>query len=171
MLELPNRKAMRYKGYNYSTAGGYFVTICTLDDKCIFGHIAKDEMKLNNKGRLVKQEIENIPSHYKNVEIPIFVVMPNHVHMIVMLTEDVDLQSGTSEERRPILGEIVGAFKAGVTRILGEPEWQGRYYDEIIRRQSMYNNIYAYIDNNPRDWYKDPHKPRKPKYQPRIILP
>ncbi len=74
------RRSIRLKGYDYSQAGAYFVTICTKDRECIFGKIVDEEMRLTQGGRIADECWRNIPTHYPHVVLNKFVIMPNHVH-------------------------------------------------------------------------------------------
>jgi REP element-mobilizing transposase RayT len=81
------RRSIRLQGYDYSQAGAYFVTICTHNRQCLFGGIADRKMRLNDAGRVVQQCWDRIPTHFPHVELDGFVVMPNHVHGIVVITD------------------------------------------------------------------------------------
>jgi len=80
-----NRKSIRLKEYNYSEPGDYFITICTQNREDMFGEIIDGKMKLNEVGEMVKQKIIEIPTFYPNIEIDIFVIMPNHIHMVICI--------------------------------------------------------------------------------------
>ncbi len=82
---LHHRRSLRLKGYDYSQAGAYFVTICVQDHQCLFGTVEDGEMRLNRYGEAVTKAWEDLPAHYTAVELDAFVVMPNHVHAIVVL--------------------------------------------------------------------------------------
>ncbi len=80
-----HRHSIRLKDYDYAQPGGYFVTIVTQSRKCLFGEIVEAEMRLNDAGRIIQTTWDDLPNHYANVEIDTFVVMPNHIHGIVVL--------------------------------------------------------------------------------------
>jgi len=104
----PKRKSIRLRGFDYSEPREYFVTICSRNRKCIFGEIINQEMALNELGKIVEEEILNIPNRFKNVEIKIYTVMPNHIHLIVSILERED----------PIVGATLAVArknKAGAT--------------------------------------------------------
>lgn len=82
----PSRKIIRLQEYDYSQPGLYFVTICTRDKVCVFGNIVDDEMVLNRFGKIVERTWQEIPQHFRGVELDGFVVMPNHVHGIIAIT-------------------------------------------------------------------------------------
>jgi len=86
--QLPNRKTIRLKHYDYALAGAYFVTICAADKRCIFGKIVGEAMELNNLGRIVENCWQQIPKHSENAELDEFVIMPNHLHGIIILHEN-----------------------------------------------------------------------------------
>lgn len=133
-----HRRSLRLKGYDYSLAGAYFVTICTKDRACVFGEVVEGEMRLNEAGRMVEQCWQSIPEHFALVELDAFVVMPNHIHGIVVLVgaglvpaRDVPDRDRTPKTGAPTmeaptmraptrgapttLGAVVGAFKSRVT--------------------------------------------------------
>ena len=141
----PKRKSPRLQGYDYSENGYYFVTICTHEKKCIFGK----PNDLNELGIIVLQGILKIPEHYPQVAIDKFVVMPNHVHLLIYL------ESGNAD-----LKTVIGSWKAHITREIRkiEPDmivWQKSFHDHIIRNEKSYQNIWLYIENNPINWEKD----------------
>lgn len=141
----PKRKNPRLQGYDYSAQNYYFVTICTHEKKCIFG----EAEKLNDLGEVVRQGIRNMPEHFPNVVVDQYVVMPNHVHILICL------------ERENIeLGTIIGTWKAYVTREAHKvrPDlkiWQRNFHDHIIRNERSYQEIWQYIESNPQNWEKD----------------
>ncbi len=101
-------KTLRLKDYDYSQPGAYFVTMCVKDRKCLFGEISGDEMILNEAGIIAQNEIVNIPGHYENVELGEYVVMPNHVHLVVYIYD----LSGVRQAVTPTV------FKAGVRQVV-----------------------------------------------------
>ena len=140
-----SRKSARIPNYDYSTCNYYFITICTHNRKCIFGSAEK----LNQAGEIAKEEILSLPKHYSGVLVDHFVVMPNHIHMIIVL-----------EEKAPNLNQIIAQYKSGVSRRVHKivPDifvWQRSYHDHIIRNQSSYEKIWNYITENPLKWMED----------------
>ena len=141
-----NRKSPRIPNYDYSTQNYYFITICTHNRRCIFG----DPYDLNRFGRIAQEHIHRISSHYENVSVEKYVVMPNHIHMILALNCNgkYDIQ------------QIIGQYKSGVSRDVGkiDPDtevWQRSFHDHVIRRQSTFERIWLYIEGNPRLWKDD----------------
>jgi len=172
-MNLLQRKKPRLKEYDYAQEGAYFITICTKNREFSFGGIVAGEMQLNKAGDIVREEIGDLSARYDVVEIDEFVVMPNHVHMIVKI---VSLEKET-ERINPFptidIPNIVGKFKAGVTRKCREriyafrkqAIWQKSYHDHIIRNQKIYCLVTEYIKNNPRQWELDCHNPQNSKYK------
>ncbi len=154
MMILPKRKTPRLKEYDYSTPGAYFVTICTHNKKCLFGEIANGQMHLNNLGTIANREILNIEMHYQNIRMDKYVIMPNHIHFLIAITEPERINPFPTIKAD--IPNIAGKFKAGVTRIVGnafmhsakKPIWQRSYHDHIIRDEKDYRKIWEYIDTN-----------------------
>ena len=142
-----SRKSARISNYDYSVCNSYFVTICTHNRRCLFG----EPDSLNHLGDIAFRDILQIPLHFPSVHIDHFVVMPNHIHLIVTIG---------SGSRNPDLNQIIGQYKSGVTRKIRElnPDmdiWQRSFHDHVIRSQKEYEKIWAYIDGNPMNWDKD----------------
>jgi putative transposase len=174
-----HRRSIRLQGYDYSQSGTYFVTICAKDRACLFGDIADGVMRLNDAGQIVQTTWDELPSHYPGVETDEFVVMPNHVHGIIVLTDrDVGAQfiaplsnnQGAMNQgamnRAPTLGAVVRGLKARVTaavnglrRTPGAPVWQRNYYEHIIRNDESLDQIRRYITDNPMQWALDRENP------------
>ncbi len=158
-----NRRPIRLQGYDYSRAGAYFVTVCTHDRLCLFGEIADRRMALNDAGRMVQQVWDDLPNHYSHVELDECVVMPNHVHGIVVI---VGAGFKPAPTKRHGLPEIVRALKAFSARRINEIRntpgvklWQRGYYEHIIRNDDELNRIREYIANNPMKWEMDRENP------------
>lgn len=139
------RKSPRIPQYDYSSNNYYFITLCTHGKKCIFW----ERQEMNQLGVIVKQHIDNIGLHHNGVIVDKYVVMPNHIHMIVAL-----------QESNISVNYLVALFKTGVTKQIREqyPEmqiWQRSFHDHIIRNQADYERIWFYIDTNPQRWDKD----------------
>ena len=147
-LEFPKRKSPRIPGYNYAVPNYYFITICTHDKKCIFGR--PDD--LNVYGKIAEEKLKKIPELYPAVRLDKYVVMPNHVHGIFAVENELD---GVRD-----LSVIIGQYKMAVTKEIRiyEPNknvWQRSYHDHVIRNQAGYEKIWMYIENNPLKWEED----------------
>ncbi len=150
------RKATRIPNYDYSRNNYYFITICTHNKECLFG----TTQLLNAFGRIAAQDFLNLPSHYEGVYVDQFVIMPNHVHAIIILDHD--------SENRLTVDQIVGSYKAGVSRKVRELEkdkkvWQRSFHDHIIRNRTSYEKIYQYVKYNPLKWEDDCFYPKEKK--------
>ena len=175
------RRSIRLQGYDYTRQGAYFVTICTRNRACLLGDIVEGKMHLSEAGRLAQVAWEGLPHHYPHVQIDVWVIMPNHMHGIVILTEaqatDDDMRVGADPKTdvgagfkpaptRHGLSEIVRAFKTFSARrinalhnTVGTPFWQRNYYEHIIRNQSALDRIRQYIADNPARWSEDLENP------------
>lgn len=146
--------------WNYGWNGAYFVTICTKNKVHYFGHIQNGLMCLNEMGQIAHQCWLDIPAHFPFVQLGAFVIMPNHVHGIIVIDKTDDDHDTQPKNRfgpqSKNLGSIIRGFKIGVTKNarLIQPEftWQPRYHDHIIRNQPSYDRIANYINNNPTNW-------------------
>ena len=160
-MNLPKRKPTRLKGYDYSQNGAYFITICTSQKAHLFGEITNSKMHLNDLGEIVNREIKKIEKHYHNICIDKYVIMPNHIHMIIEIIETEGINPFPTVNYD--IPNVIGKFKAGVTRIVGnafmhsvkKPIWQSSYHDHIIRGEKDYQKIWEYIDTNVIRWEKD----------------
>ena len=150
-----DRPPLRLRGYDYAAAGYYFVTVCTKGKRMLFasvgaGHLAGPTVTLTEYGRIVDEQIRAIPGAYPGVTVDKYVVMPNHVHLLIGI--------GTGPAGCPAptnLPKIIGALKSLTCRKAGAALWQRSYYDHIIRDETDYLRIWAYIDANPARWAED----------------
>lgn len=156
--KLPNRKRTRLKEYDYSKPAYYYVTICTQDKKKMFGDIINASMKMNYLGRIVASCWSDLPNHYKNCELDFFVIMPNHVHGIIIINGENKSKIKYSVKNHG-LSEIVRGFKSFSARKINEVlinhdqfHWQKSFYDRIIRNEKELFQIRRYIEQNPLKW-------------------
>jgi putative transposase len=167
------RRPVRLNGYDYSQAGAYFVTVCVNGSACLLGEVEDGRMCLNGHGRTVYGCWEDLPHHYAHVRTDAFVVMPNHVHGIVMLDVPEDAGSvglasigADVKPKRHGLPEIVRAFKSFSARRINESRktpggriWQRGYYERVVRNDEELNRIREYIVDNPAKWSEDVYHP------------
>lgn len=175
--EKHHRRSIRLRHYDYRTPGRYFVTICTYQRLSLFGDVVDGEMQINAFGKAVNDCWQAIPQHFSYVSCDAFVVMPNHVHGIVVIDGDmvgegiagegmaVPCPNKARKFGKPIAGSlptIVGSFKSAATKRInqirdakGSPVWQRNYYERIIRDEAALTNIRRYIRNNPAMWHED----------------
>ena len=142
-----SRKSTRIPNFDYAQNHYYFITICTHEKQCMFG----SPNDLSQLGQIAERHIQNIPNFYQNIIVDKYVVMPNHIHMILILNNG---------EKNPAVPLIIGQFKRGVTKEIRSffPDrivWQRSFHDHIIRNQAGYEKIWTYIDNNPLKWEED----------------
>jgi putative transposase len=150
----PRRRSLRLPGYDYSQAGAYFITACTHNRVMLFGEVIECDVRLNEKGAIVQQTWDALPTHYHGIDLDAFIVMPNHMHGIIVLAD--------RSEGRHAIPEIVRGFKTFSARRVNERAgksgvlWQRGYYEHVIRNEKALDRIRAYIANNPARWADDP---------------
>ncbi|WP_130870328.1 transposase [Intestinimonas massiliensis (ex Afouda et al. 2020)] len=149
-----DRRPLRLKGYDYAAAGYYFVTVCTKNRALYLrrgAHCAPEPLPpLTAAGIAAERALLAIPAHYPGVAVDKYVVMPNHVHMILTLPA----HNGRAL-RAPTVSRIVRGWKEAVTKALGTPVWQKSFYDHIIRDENDYLRIWTYLETNPAKWAED----------------
>jgi REP element-mobilizing transposase RayT len=158
------------KGYDYSRAGAYFVTICAHKRACLFGEIVDGEMVLNDAGSVAAKCWHTIPDHFPHVILDTFVVMPNHVHGILFIVNaSVGAKNFSPLPSKPrgtskTIGSVIRGFKIGVTKWMRQNTefhniWQRNYYEHIVRNENELNRIREYITDNPMKWEFDQENP------------
>ncbi len=164
MEKLPKRKHPRLKEYEYAD-GWYFVTLCTDKKRKILGDVETCEtdvgrgaltppqVRLSDIGKVVEKHLINTGTAYPDVKIDDYVIMPNHIHLIVAIGAAAD--GGVRAPRPTTLTEIVRSFKSLSTREVGYSIWQTSFYDHVIRNEADYLRIRQYMDNNPARWAED----------------
>ena len=166
------RKTIRLRDYDYSKAGGYFITICTHNREHLFGAISNQEIMLSDEGRIVGQWWLELEGKFTNVRLDYYVIMPNHMHGIIIIPEGVEaihelpLQRNKIGRRRMMVPRIIGYFKMNSAKHInrlrdtaGTPLWQHNYYEHIIRNENELYRIREYIQNNPSKWDLDRENP------------
>ncbi|MBE6756822.1 MAG: hypothetical protein E7555_10250 [Ruminococcaceae bacterium] len=153
-MNLPKRKPTRLKRYDYSAPGAYFITICTQNRKQILSKIsivgeglrALPKNELTKTGNVVKNAVDFINKVYQNISVDKYVIMPNHVHLLISIT------GGHGD---PPLPQIIGQFKSFTQKSYTEKLWQRSFHDHIIRGDKDYEKIWEYIDTNVLRWKDD----------------
>lgn len=173
-----HRRSIRLPGYDYASTGAYFVTMVTQGREMLFGNVVNGEMVLNDFGNIVAETWGWLETQYPYVELGAWVVMPNHFHGIISITDDVNDDDGRGGSRtaptnpdmakRKPLGRLIGAFKTVSTKHInlarhteGATIWQRNYYERIIRNEREMDAIWRYIESNPVHWAKDEENLRK----------
>ena len=172
------------KGYDYTSAGAYFVTICTQERACLFGDVADGQVRLNDAGKMVERVWSELTGHYPGVELDEFIVMPNHMHGIIVLVgagpracpDQMGLHTPTGQPRGVAptmsLPDVVHRFKTLTTKLYADGVhqshwppfagrlWQRNYHEHIIRDEADLARIRRYITDNPARWTEDPDNPQ-----------
>lgn len=170
-----HRRSIRLKGYDYSNAGVYFVTICIQNRECLLGEITNGEMKLNEYGKIVEYTWNDLINHNQHIQLDNYIVMPNHVHGIIIIYQDGANMVGAGSEPAPTktktkhhgLTEIIRQFKTfsalrinKIRQSSGVRVWQRNYYEHIVRDENALNRIRQYIIENPLKWDSDKDNPK-----------
>ena len=149
IMELPKRKSPRIKEFDYSSSRYYFITVCTHHHQNYFGSVKQNRdngiMVLNHYGEIAKRHIEETPAHHNGVFLIQYVIMPNHIHLVIELDNHITLPITT----------VIGLLKSGISREIGFSVWQRSFHDHIIRNEIDYKRIWQYIENNPAKWAMD----------------
>lgn len=184
-----NRRSIRLKGYDYSKSGSYFITICAHDRQCLFGDVVGAgsepapignkkifsefaKVQLNEFGEIILDTWFNLTNHNDNIKLDEFIIMPNHVHGIIMIMDNskgicfnrAGLEPAPTKQNG--LSEIIRQFKTFSAKRInklkgaqGKPVWQRNYYERIIRNEKELNIKRKYIINNPINWAGDDNNP------------
>lgn len=152
---LKTRKTIRLKNYNYAKKGMYFITICVKNREQLLGEICRGDnlspetkndcikIELSKEGIIVKEYLKLIVEKYENVNIDEYIIMPNHIHLILKIED---------EGNQKTISQIVGQYKRNVTIQLKYSIWQKSFYEHIIRNENEYYKIKKYIKENPLRW-------------------
>jgi putative transposase len=170
--KIHHRRSIRLPGYDYSRAGGYYVTIVAWQRECLFGEVVDGEMVLNDFGQIAAKTWQWLQTQYPYVELGTSIVMPNHFHGIIILHDDDRRDDSrivpTDGPKRKPLGRLIGAFKTVSTKNInllrhteGQVVWQRNYYEHIIRSEKEMKTIWDYIEGNPARWEKDNENPSR----------
>ncbi len=153
MTDLPQRKPNRLPSFDYSLPYLYFITICTAEKRHMLGRVVETSaarpayVELSSFGKTVEAAILDIPKHYTAAEVVKYVVMPNHLHLLLWIRE--------TGEQAPNVSRIIQQMKGKVTKELGASIWQKGFHDHVIRGRADYQEIWTYIENNPLKWTLD----------------
>ena len=167
-------ESTRLKYWDYSSDGAYFVTICTKNRIERFGEIRNGIIGLNEEGCIAVKFWQEIPNHFTNVILGEWVIMPNHVHGIIVIHNHSTVETihelslrDYKQRRKMLIPKIIGWFKMQSSKYInilnhlpGRSFWQLNYYDRIIRNDEEFNNICEYIQYNPLKWEWDRNNPK-----------
>jgi putative transposase len=160
---MPARKHIRLRDFDYSSANGYFITVCVKNFNCHFGEVKNGIMRLSDIGNIAAYYLQSIPQIRKDTVLDEFIVMPNHLHCIIELRHRSFLSENVNQFARPVAGSvsmIINQYKGAVKKWcnengFGDFNWQGKFYDHVIRDNKEYWAIKNYIINNPANWRRD----------------
>ena len=165
-MDHPRRKPLRLPDFDYASPGAYFVTICTRDRRCILSDIsvessvgaaisrppnASPSLRLTSCGEIVEHAICNIPVVYPGLSIDRYVIMPNHIHLLMQIHSDDDGRILSA----PTVGMVIGQMKRWASKKAGQALWQKGYYEHVIRNETDYRQVWEYIENNAAKWAED----------------
>ena len=152
-MELPKRQKIRLENYDYAQNGAYFITICTHNRKKILSNISVGAtngrppiLHLTKYGKIVEDGIKNITNKYPSITVDKYIIMPDHIHLILMIQNDKNGRPMVA----PTIGRVINQTKGHISKQIGFSIWQKSYYDHVIRNQEDYNEIFEYIENNPK---------------------
>ena len=171
--DLHHRRSTRLQQYDYRWVGAYHITICTFQRLCTFGDVLDGRMVLNEVGRTVEEEWTKTPSLRSEVTIDAFVVMPNHLHGVLVFDDSNPdaakgdtIQSTRFVRHKRSIGSVIAGFKSATTKRINiarnsprQPVWQRNYHDQVIRGEPHLDHVRQYIAANPANWTKDEHNP------------
>ena len=177
--ELPNRKSIRLKNFDYNSSGAYFLTICTENRRNILSHIvgtgvpdcpqnnvlySLKRVELLPHGKIADKYIKRLDEFYNHLSVEKYVIMPNHIHLLILVKENKNT-SENGQSRTPVptniersnnsCSQFVSTFKRFCNKEFGENIWQARFNDHIIRNQRDYDEHVKYIHDNPARWFFD----------------
>lgn len=175
-----NRKTTRLKDYNYNKNGLVFITICTNERKCILCNILEHQsfeipnyqsiisndvhtpgkldgtnVVLTHIGQTAEKYILQLNAHYDNLSVEHYVIMPNHIHMLLSIKQSQDEDNYAKNPTQFLISQFISTFKKFTNKEIGENIWQYRSYDHIIRNQNDYEKHIKYIYENPIKWLYD----------------
>jgi len=157
--DIHHRRSIRLRGYDYSQGGAYFVTLCTQQREQMLGSIVDDAVRLSPVGEIVQQTWGALPSRFPAVELDAFVIMPDHVHGVLVIEVGEQGAASSAPTRLSTLARVMRAWKSisaiKINRCLSrnnQPVWQRNYYERIIRSAVELEHIRTYIEQNPQRW-------------------
>ncbi len=178
---MKNRKLNRRNDWNYDKPGWYFITVCSEDKGDIFGVVKNNKIIVNKCGAVVGNKIGEIKNHFIDLNVDDYVIMPNHVHLLIWVKFSVGnaymhSKNGKEVNRNwernaymrsvlpvkrsdMLIPKVIQNFKAAVSRELEVRIWQKSYHDEIVRNKEMLERIRKYIKDNPKNWNSDKNNP------------
>ena len=159
--KFPKRKHPRLKAYDYSQNGSYHITICTKDKECLLGKLVFNQqaadvinIHLSPYGLIADKYIKRINDVYEFTHGDKYVIMPNHVHLLITIERPIESLVDKTQ-KYPDIKTVVRSFKRMVGREIGRTIWQESFFDTVIDTDDEYYNVYDYIEKNPFNWIAD----------------
>jgi REP element-mobilizing transposase RayT len=174
--DIHHRRSIRLAGYDYSSAGAYFITLCTHNRECLFGDIIDGKMSLSPAGSIVDEEWVRSGDIRREIELDAWVIMPNHIHGIIFIVEPQGDAPKAGDQHRigkmggkpKSLSSLVIGFKSACTKKINvlrgtpdQPVWQRDLYESIIGNERDLNARREYIALNPLRWAMDEENPQR----------
>jgi REP element-mobilizing transposase RayT len=173
------RQHLRLPGFDYRANYAYFVTLCVRDRLCVFGNVVDKQMALSRRGMVARDCWLDIPSHHPHVTLDGFIVMPNHVHGLLLFEGDAPVVATPASPLSPVksrsrptgptrgsLGAVMGSYKSAVTRTINRLRpgtatglWQHNFYEHIVRDDFGLDRVREYMQLNPERWAQDSENP------------
>ena len=160
--ELPKRKPTRLRDFDYNSSGAYFITICTENRRQILSHIvggdvldAPKSTELLLCGKIADKYINQLNDFYDNIKVDKYVIMPNHIHIMLFVSEDGASRTSPPTRQHSVVSQFVSTFKRFCNKEYGCNIWQRHFNDHIIRNRKDYEEHLRYIYENPTRWYYD----------------
>ena len=160
--ELPQRKRLRLQNFDYSTTGAYFITVCTENRRNILSRIVgvdvlgdPKNVELLTYGKIADKYINQLNDFYDNITVDRYVIMPNHIHILLFVSENGSPRTSTPTRQTSYVSHFVSTFKRFCNKEYGRSVWQRGFHDHIIRNREDYKEHLRYIYENPMHWYYD----------------
>jgi putative transposase len=169
-----HRRSIRLKHHDYTKSAAYFVTIVTNNRAAFFGDITNTDMNLNGFGVIVEKLWKGLPDRFPTVSLDAFILMPNHLHGIIIIGKNREKDNSGAMNRAPTLGNIIRGFKGSSTRKLRQAgtadfAWQRNYHEHVIRNENSLDRIRRYILDNPEQWMIDRENPSATVFEPEDV--
>lgn len=156
------RESIRLQGFDYNSAGAYFLTICTKNRQSVLSTVVRGDVldapyriHLLPYGEIADKYIQQLNDFYSNIRVDGYVIMPNHIHLLLMVTEDGASRTSPPTRQHSAVSRFVSTFKRFCNKEYGHNVWQRYYNDHIIRNQEDYDKHLKYIQENPIRWQED----------------
>jgi len=164
--KIHHRRSIRLKNYDYASDGAYFATICAQHKEYMFGNVIDGKMVLNSAGKMIKKWLCELENKFKNIELNEYIIMPNHIHLIIFIMVGANLYVCPIGIQRIIqwlktmtTNECIRNVKQNDWKRFDRKLWQKNYYDRIIRNEKELDKIRKYILENPLKWELDKNNP------------